>query len=455
MSLSTLQEQSAKIRYIENQLHTHMSLYGYDHISLPFIEPADIFLTRAGDKIIDRLFTFDRFGHQLALRPEFTAAAANLYVQSKKSDVARWQFSGSIFEDDVENPSLEYQRYSIGAECIGLNGIQTDAETIAMAVEGIKKIGIQDWKLIIGHVGLQLHLLSRFNLDSRTYRILLSQRNILKNPGQGKAIALNNLQQLISVEQTDESISVKEDENGQTQHMLDVLLDSTRYGTTMGGRTRHDIAQRLLNKSERALTSDQLHAALDFFADWVNLREPADKAFIKIEGWIGDDKIGQSILSDWQKTITLLEAYGIDRNHIIIQADLTKNWEYYTGIVFGIEVDDNKYVIGGGRYDELTRILGSEQNIPAIGFAYYVDEILPVVEHVSEKPETIYITGEKSEYVIQWATFLRENDIPVVITQPNQEDPLIIVDDNRACIDQLSFTFDERDALLKEVKTQQ
>ncbi|MDQ7024809.1 MAG: ATP phosphoribosyltransferase regulatory subunit [Anaerolineae bacterium] len=452
MSLSTLQQQSAKIRTIEKKLHDHMALYGYDTIELPFIEPSDIFLTRAGDTIIDRLFTFERFGRQLALRPEFTAAAASLYVSSKQTDIVRWQFSGAIFEDEPSNYSLEYQKYSIGAEFIGVNGVASDVETIAMAVGGVSKLGMTNWKLVIGHVGLQLHLLSRYGLDSKTYRMLLSQRDILKNNLRGKEIALRNMKAIVSPKPVNHDNSdTHQQDSSQTQHILNALLDSTRYGTTMGGRTREDIAERLLNKRERALEQHQIEAALDFFAEWVNLRAPIDEAFSQIEKWIGDDADGHAILSDWQQTVVLLESYGIERDQIVIQADLTKNWEYYTGLVFGVEVGEDNYIVGGGRYDELTRILGSEKNIPAIGFAYYVDTMLPLLPVAAKMRNFVVINGEDGSDVIKWARFLRDNQIAVVISLA-KDGIMLTIENGRASLNDLSYAFTEKDNLLKDLK---
>ena len=80
-----------------------MRAYGYERIETPIIQPAELFLTKAGDQIINRLFTFERMGRQLALRPEFTALAAHTYVTrypEAPHPVVRWQFSGSIFEED-------------------------------------------------------------------------------------------------------------------------------------------------------------------------------------------------------------------------------------------------------------------------------------------------------------------------------------------------------------------
>ena len=454
MNLNIANQQTSQIRYLEKILQEHMALFGYEQISLPFIEAADIFLTRAGDKIIDCLFTFDRLGQQLALRPEFTAAAAHHYVTQQETGVARWQFSGPIFEDAPDDHTLDYQKYSIGAECIGLAGGVAEADAIAMAVQGITKLGLENWQLVIGHVGLQLYLLSRYDLDSRTYRLLLAQRETLKDPQRGKDAALDHIHDLLTISENDVANgTLNQQADTQTQHMLDVLLDSTRYGTTMGGRTRNDIAQRLLNKRERALEYEQITAALDFLHRWVNLRAPLDEAFPQIADWIGDDPTGQAILNTWQETLNLLDIYGIERDQIIIQADLTKNWEYYTGLVFGVEIGEDNYVVGGGRYDDLTRVLGSQNNVPAFGFAYYIDNLLPMLNITMSENSSVTIQADANAHdAIRWATYLRNNGVSIALDENVTNELLITIKNGGACLKNRTYTWSEKESLLKELK---
>ncbi|MEL7434873.1 MAG: ATP phosphoribosyltransferase regulatory subunit, partial [Chloroflexota bacterium] len=262
------------IRAIENTLQHHMMLFGYETIDLPLIDEAETFLTRAGAGIMERLFTFERGGKLLALRPEFTAVAAHRYVQEGHTEPVRWQMSGSIFEDEASDVSTQYRRHNIGAELIGTSTITSDAEIIAMAIQGVDTLALADWQVVVGHVGLQLHLLSRYQLDKRTTRLLLTQRETLQRDGVDAVLTkLNNTLMLDpdTVVPADDS-----DANGQTQHMLDVLLDSTRYGSTMGGRTRHDIASRVLKKHSRSLERENIKEALTFLYTWGQLSgEPA------------------------------------------------------------------------------------------------------------------------------------------------------------------------------------
>lgn len=414
----TYQETARRLQALEARLQEHISLYGYEPIFVPVIEPATTFLTRASDRIINKLFTFEHYGQQLALRPEFTAAVARHYVQSGQTGAVRWQFSGPIFADDPDDHSLSFQTGSVGAEFIGEADLYAEAEIIAMTAHAIAKQNIPDWQLVLGHVGLQLHLLQRFGLDSRTNRALLAQRQVLKDSQAGKATAIANLEQLLGEPHPDHAPQQNHVQDS-TQGMLDVLLDSTPYGATMGGRSRRDIARRLLTKREREQEREQVLAALEFLNAWVNLAAEPTSALAQIDAWVGDDAQGQALLNEWRALLSLLEAADVPSDHIVIQADLTRNWEYYTGVVFGVCVPSGAYVAGGGRYDALLQLLGSDRPVPAIGVAFYVDAMLENMPSSSPNSTSYsFASGAMApETVMTWLQGLREEAIAVQQTK--------------------------------------
>ena len=74
-----------------------------------------------------------------------------------------------------------------------------------------------------------------------------------------------------------------------------------------------------------------------------------------------------------------LIAEGIPDSKIILDLGIARGFSYYTGTVFelvGRSGDKSVSFGGGGRYDELVRILGGDANIPALGFAYSLDTII-------------------------------------------------------------------------------
>lgn len=436
--------QDHAINLFASRLEQFMTRYGYEKIDTPLIQPAELFLTKAGDQIIHRLFTFERLGRQLALRPEFTAAAAHAYItrfSGADQPVVRWQFGGPIFEENAG----EYQQYSIGAELIGMSGAAADAEIIAMAANGAAERGLGDCTLVVGNAHLMRVLLERFQLDSRTQRFLLHQLPALRQSG--KAFVLDQLDALLLGKVSEGNTAATETAGDaeataaiselSTQRMLDVLLDATQRGVTMGGRTRHDIVRRLLEKRQRATERDQVAAALDFLEAWSAIAAPPDQAFAQIERMIvPEDVEAPAVLAQWRAVITLLDAYGIPPSRIQIQPALARSWDYYTGIIFelwsvGSHDGDGCHVGGGGRYDELARLIGGERDIPAVGFAYYVDQLLAALPHA--KPPTlatitIAAAAENDPAAIRWAQALRQRGHAVTLLDaPNSDSSTFVV----------------------------
>jgi histidyl-tRNA synthetase len=206
-----------------------------------------------------------------------------------------------------------------------------------------------------------------------------------------------------------------------TQQMLDVLLDATQRGVTMGGRTRHDIVRRLLQKRQRATERGQVVAALDFLEAWSAISAPPAEAFAAIEQMISpDDPEARRVLEQWRSVIALLEAYGVPANRITIQPALARNWDYYTGIVFELWSGAGHHVGGGGRYDELTRLIGGLRDVPAVGFAYYVDQLLAALPEPAPAVQTaitITASAETMPVAIRWAQKLRALGQTVILSE--------------------------------------
>jgi histidyl-tRNA synthetase len=453
---------SQHVSHIANNLANFMARYGYENLETPVIEAADLFLTKAGDQIIKKLFTFERHGQELALRPEFTAPAAYHYNMqySAEQPIVRWQFGGSVFEDDPDDFSRDYQRFSVGAELIGMSGTVAEAEIIGMAAQGVSLLGISNWRLIIGHAGLIRRLLARFGLDTRTQRQLLTHLTALRNPDLGKNYVLEQVEKQLSIPvQRDSSgnfdISVEE----HTQDILDMLLDSRQHGMAMGGRTRADIARRLLQKRSRANEKSQIIAAVDFLQQWAEIDAPVDMAFAAIKRLVGSDESLATSILDWQLVIDLLIAYGIPADQVVIQPDLARSWDYYTGVVFELRTDTGLQIGGGGRYDELAHLIGGKQHVPAVGFAYYMDQILtvlPPAETAQEVKVIIRVDNENAQTVVHWAQRLRSRGITAILL-PDEIDYegvaiLAIGENGSANLGQQVYSLEQFDGLVDDLK---
>ncbi len=100
-------------------------------------------------------------------------------------------------------------------------------------------------------------------------------------------------------------------------------------------------------------------------------------------------------LDDFINIVDLLEALGYD-----YQIDIAsgRGFEYYTGMIFQLFLGEEK-IGGGGRYDALLPLMGGRE-VPASGFALYLDRLMNLVklEALTKPPgERILIKTEPSQ----------------------------------------------------------
>ncbi|MBB4963483.1 ATP phosphoribosyltransferase regulatory subunit [Saccharothrix violaceirubra] len=102
------------------------------------------------------------------------------------------------------------------------------------------------------------------------------------------------------------------------------------------------------------------------------------------------DSVIDERLDDLARLVHVLEALGVR-----VETDLcvVRSHEYYTGIVFEIDVVTEEYshveVGGGGRYDKLVGHFvpdGGVDRIPATGFAFGVERLVELLDHLDLLP---------------------------------------------------------------------
>ena len=422
LASSLVTTKTTSINQLIRQLEQYMLLYGYETQQVPIIDNADLFLTKAGDQIIERLFMFERRGQQWALRPEFTASATYQYINNHETSIKRWQYQGPVFEDRRNQQKNSYQHHSVGAELFGAGDINADAEIISMATQGIIQHGVDDWQLTIGHTGLMRQILKNFNLDDRTSRFLLSNRETLRV--EGKKSVIKQLEQYlptINAEMPDDIELSRIVDEADTHEMVDTFLDASRGRNTMGGRSRNDISRRILKKRQQSTQKSQIIDAINFLEIWVHLEGEPHEILEQLKQLIGEMLDGTAsiqILSDLNILLDLLEAYEIPLDKIMLKPDLAREWEYYTGIVFEITSSAGVLLCGGGRYDDLTRLLGGQELIPAIGFAYNIDNLNDQISQSNHNTILeLQYTELQAKVAIKWVGLLRdEYDLSIKLT---------------------------------------
>lgn len=424
------QADSQRISQTAEHLIRAVRLFGYDMVETGLIQPAELFMTRAGDEIADHLFTFERGGQTLVLRPEFTSAALQHYVNTFPDavEVRRWAYHGPIFNDaDDGSP---YQQTSVGAEFLGMGNSFADAEVLALGLQAINQLGIADAKLVIGSVALTRQSIAQFGLDSRAQQLLMSHLHQVEHAPQTTDALSSWLSKLLQTSLDDAVNSELTSSPDQTARTLQTLLGS-QQSTAMGGRTREEILARLLQKRQRAASHAEYRQLVTFLSQWMSVSCSLDEAESVITGYLGS-RAGDfaETVNRFLDPIRMLSDYGVSPEQIIVKPALSRNWEYYSGVVFEIQTADGDVLAAGGRYDTFATLLGASGSVPAIGIAFFVDTVTGHAS-IEERPiaQPITLIAQPLHNAIRPAAALRASGLDVRITEtaPSDSTHLVVV----------------------------
>ena len=168
---------------LENRLHKVLQLYGYHDIQTPTFEYFDVFRKEIGTIPSRELYKFfDKEGNTLVLRPDITPsiarAAATLF---KDEDIPiRLCYTGNTFVNHSSYQGRLRENTQMGAELIGVDSIEADAEMLAMVADCLTTIGLRDFQLSVGNVDFFQSLIEDAALNEKEearVRELINNRN--------------------------------------------------------------------------------------------------------------------------------------------------------------------------------------------------------------------------------------------------------------------------------------
>jgi histidyl-tRNA synthetase len=143
-----LPEVSNVFRFVEESAYHQALLYGYGEIETPIFEFSDVFhrtLGETSDVVNKETYDFkDRGGESLTLRPEGTAGVARAFISEGLSHnlPLKFYYSGPMFRYERPQKGRYRQFYQLGVECLGYESPLADVESIALAWDFLKQIGI-------------------------------------------------------------------------------------------------------------------------------------------------------------------------------------------------------------------------------------------------------------------------------------------------------------------------
>ncbi len=351
---------------------------GYPRADAPLLQRADLFLDLSGEDIRRRLFlTQDAAGTELCLRPEFTIplCAKAVHMQGSGAVQAAMSYCGPVFRHR-QGESGEF--IQAGVESLGRTDAEAaDAEILALAIHASEKLSgnlLAKTRTIVrlGDAGLINGVLDSLAVPAGLARRLKRRLASGKSPAEALGQATGGM----GLDRYSGVMSALEGARSEAARAFVGDMLSISGVRAAGGRSAEEIAGRFMRKAQEGAGGlDPAKAAL--LAQFLSIAGDPDTVATNIRRFCQTNGIDiLPALERYEARIGFMAAQGIDLGAITASAGFVRNLDYYTGMVFEIlpaEPETPKPLAGGGRYDTLLRRLGSNDDVPAVGFSLWVE----------------------------------------------------------------------------------
>ncbi|MDD2972972.1 MAG: ATP phosphoribosyltransferase regulatory subunit [Lachnospiraceae bacterium] len=176
-------EEYEKKLLIQDLLHNQIKSYGFHDIQTPTFEFFDVFSREIGTVPSKELYKFfDKEGNTLVLRPDFTPSIARCAAKYfMEEDIPlRFCYSGNTFVNNSNLQGKLKESTQMGAELIGDDSVEADAEMISLVIESLKATGLKEFQVSIGEIEFFKGICEEFGIPEDTeieLRDLISNKN--------------------------------------------------------------------------------------------------------------------------------------------------------------------------------------------------------------------------------------------------------------------------------------
>ena len=282
--------------------------YGFQEYDGPPLEPLDLYVEKSGEEIVGQLYHFqDKGDRNVALRPEMTPSLARILGDRHRSMAKpiRWFSVPQLFRYERQQKGRLREHFQWNVDVIGEEGVGADAEVIAVALDGLRDLGLEHDEV---HARVS---------DRRLLSAVLSA----------------------------------------------IGVEDTRLPTAFAiiDKIERTPADQSLARLRTEVGLDEAQARSTF--------ELLDQGGLDgVKGGFGHlDAVGAE-LERMDQYLGSLEAMGLG-GFVDFDLRIVRGLAYYTGIVFEIfdRKGELRAICGGGRYDNLLELVGGD-SLPAVGF---------------------------------------------------------------------------------------
>ncbi|HWE37643.1 MAG TPA: ATP phosphoribosyltransferase regulatory subunit [Isosphaeraceae bacterium] len=380
----------AALAVLEGRLLDRFAMAGYEPLRTPVLEFTELHERKSGAGIVSKLYEVaDGSDQPLCLRPELTASIVRAYTAAEDAPPSPWRVSmaGPVFRHEPRPRAGHYREFhQVGVELLGASGPAFDGEAIWLADSALRAVGIEDATVRIGHVGLILEMLERSGLPAPARSALVEMLSEAAAEGRDVGALEQGLDQLAAwlrtTEGTEIPLPAEGDDPGVDRlfRTLMPVITGRRTGREILGRLRRkwDLGHSLLGVLEGVRT--QVH-------ELSSLRGPAADVLDRLDRDFR--ALAPSSIASLRELLACLEAYGVRADRVTLDLGFGRGIGFYSQMIFEWTVPTPGgpvEVCGGGRYDGLARVLGSDRDDRGVGFAFGLERLLRVLDARGLRP---------------------------------------------------------------------
>lgn len=349
--------------YLFSKLRQTVGRFGYEEYDAPILESIEMYRAKSGEEIVnEQTYTFtDRGGREVVIRPEMTPTVSRM-VAGKRQELGyplRWYSIPNLWRYERPQRGRLREHWQLNVDMFGVASVDAELEMITL-VDAIYK---------------------NYGATPEMYVIQLNSRQLIN-------YVLDDFLGL----------------DTEQAHTVGKLIDRMHK---MPRQEFVDAVNGVLNAEQSVnQTVEKLLSVLDS----TSLNE------------LSEELKQQPAVQELAGVITQLHTAGI--NNVQYDPTLMRGFDYYTGIVFEVSdthPDNNRSMMGGGRYDGLVGLFGVDP-VPTVGFglgdatlANFLElhKLLPALQ-----PETnlwVALIGDVSEQAAPLFARLRSAGLNIAV----------------------------------------
>ena len=344
-----------KSKNLSNKILRSVQSKGFKYIELPSVIETNHIVQRSGESFRKFIFSFiDQTGNELCLRPDLTIASCLRYLENNLKGKEKIFYSGQAYRKS-QNKKDSIIRNQVGFEIIGSKDEKNDdKEIINTSLKSLKNLKYSTGTLTIGNVEIFNLLISKLDIPKR-WKLRLTRHFWRED------YFSDLLKRLETNSDVDPTI-VEVDK----RRYLKMLKDD--QSSIVAGRTLKEILERFDKKIKDPRRASKGRNTSKIIKEFLKIKCPINKAAKELNKFFKKHRINLFV----DQKYFPMSKNKISKLNVIFSTAFGRQLEYYTGIVFKIDITSKSKIINccnGGRYDKLISDLGSKKQVPAVGAA--------------------------------------------------------------------------------------